>query len=117
MLFLSDESDIIMILGPPGSGKSTTIHSIKKMVENILHGYVLRLGTTGTSAFVVAGATCHSALHLPINRKFQPLQRSALRNFRECFFGRKMIIINEVCIMGRNMLVQIEKRVRQDFGR
>ena len=114
MLFLSDESDIIMIIDIPGTGKSTTI---TKMVENLLHGYVLRLGTTGTSAFVVAGATCHSALHLPINIKFQPLQRSALRNFRECFFGRKMIIINEVCIMGRNMLVQIEKRVRQDFGR
>ena len=30
MLFLRDGSDVIMILGPPGSGKSTTIHSIKK---------------------------------------------------------------------------------------
>ena len=80
MLFLSDESGIIMILDPPSTVKSTTIHSITKIVDNLLHGSVLRLATTGTAACVVAGATCHSALHLPINRKFQPLQRSALRN-------------------------------------
>ena len=30
MLFLRGESDVIMILGPPGSVKSTTIHSITK---------------------------------------------------------------------------------------
>ena len=107
MLFLRDESDVIMILGPPGSGKSTTIHSIIKMVEDILHGSVLRLGTIGTTAFVIAGATCHSTLHLPINRKFQPLQGSALRNLQEPFSGEKVIIIDEVSMMGRNMLVQI----------
>ena len=31
MLFLRDESGVIMIIGPPGSVKSTTIHSIKKI--------------------------------------------------------------------------------------
>ena len=30
MLLLRDGSDVIMILGPPGSEKNTTIHSIKK---------------------------------------------------------------------------------------
>ena len=59
MLLLRDESDVIMILGPPGSGKITTIHSITKMVDNILHGSVLRLETTGMAAFVIAVATCH----------------------------------------------------------
>ena len=59
MLFIRDESDVIMILGPPGSGKITTIHSITKMVDNILHGSVLRLETTGMAAFVIAVATCH----------------------------------------------------------
>ena len=57
MLFLRGESDVIMILGPPGSVKITTIHSITKMVDDILHGSVIFLGTTGTSAFVIAGDT------------------------------------------------------------
>ena len=55
--FSRNESDVIMILGPPDSGKSTKIYSIKKMVDNLLHGSVLRLGTTGTAAFGIDGAT------------------------------------------------------------
>ena len=70
MLFLWDESDVIMILGPPSIGKNTTIHSIKKMVVNLLHGYVLCLGTTGIASFVIAGSAGHSALLLPISREF-----------------------------------------------
>ena len=70
MLFLRDASDVIMIIGTPGSGKSTTIQSITKMVEDILHGSLLRTGTTGTATFVIAGAACHCILRLPINRQF-----------------------------------------------
>ena len=70
MLFLRDESDVIVILGPTGSEKITTIHSITKIVDDLLHGSVLCLGTTGTDEFVIAGATCHLTLRLTINRKF-----------------------------------------------
>ena len=117
MLFLRDERDVIMILGHPGSGKSTTIHSIIKMVEDILHGSVLRLGTIGTTAFVIAGATCHSALRLPINRQFRLLQGSLLCNLQASFPGKKVIITDEVSMMGRKMLVQIEQILRQASGR
>ena len=57
MLFLRDESDFIMILGNPGSEKSTTIHSITRMVDDILHVSVICLGKTGTAKFFIAGAT------------------------------------------------------------
>ena len=70
MLFLRDERDVIMILGHPGSGKSTTIHSIIKMVDDLLQGSVLCLGTNRTAAFVIDGATCHSTLRPSINRKY-----------------------------------------------
>ena len=89
ILFLRDESYITMILGPPGSGKSITIRSIAKMVDDLLHGSDICLGTTGTSAFVIYGTTCHSTLCLPINRNILPLQVSALRNLQECFTGKK----------------------------
>ena len=81
------------------------------MVDDLLHSYALRLGTAGTAAFVISGATCHSTLRLPINRQFQTLQGSALRNLQEIFAEKKVIIIDEVSMMGRKMLVQIEKNV------
>ena len=90
MLFLRDECDVIMILGTPGIGKSTTIHSIKKMVDNILHGSVICLGTTGTAAFLISGATFHSTLHLHINKKFRLLQISAILNIKERFSGKNL---------------------------
>ena len=87
ILFLRDESDVIVILGTPGSGKITTIQSITKMFDNILHGSVICLGTTGTAASVISGATCNSTLRLPINRQVRPLQVSSLRNIQEFFAG------------------------------
>ena len=75
MLFLRYESDVIMILGPPVDGKITTINSITKMVDDLLHGPMLRLGTNGTATFVIAGATCHSTLSLPINGQFLTTSR------------------------------------------
>ena len=87
------------------------------MVDNILNGSVLSLQTTGAASFVVSGATCHSTLRLVINRQFQPFQGSALCNLQEHFSGGKVIIINEVSTMGRKILVQIEKLLRQDSVR
>ena len=86
------------------------------MVDDILHASVLRLGTTGTAEFVISSDTCHSTLRLPINRQFRPLQVSALRNIQERFAGGKFIVIGELSMMDRNMLVQIEKRLRQASG-
>ena len=89
MLFLRDDSDVIMILGPPGSRKSTTIHSITKIVDDLLHGSMIFLGTTETDAFIIAGSTRHSTLCLPINRQLRPLQGSIPRNLQECFAEKK----------------------------
>ena len=102
-----------MIIGPPNSEKSTKIQSITKTVDDLLHGYFPCLGTAGMAAFVIAGAAWHSTFRLPINRQFRPFQGSSLRNLQELFLGGTVIVINEVSMMGRNMLVQIDKILRQ----
>ena len=40
---------------------------------------VLKLGTTGTAAFVICGSTCHSKLFLPIKKLYTPLKGTHLR--------------------------------------
>ena len=60
-----------------------------KIVDGLLHGYVLCLGTTVTSKIFIAGDTFHSTSHLLINRKFWTLQGSALHNLQERFSGKK----------------------------
>ena len=66
------------------------------MVGDILHGSVLRLGTSGTAAFATAGNTYYSILRLPVNRQFRPLQGYAILNLQEHFSGEKVIITDEV---------------------
>ena len=66
---------------------------------------MLRLGTTVTATFVVAGATCHSNLRLPVTRQFLPFKGSTLYNIQESLAGKKVMITNELSMMGRKMLV------------
>ena len=100
MLFLRDESDVIMILVPHVSGKRTTIHSITKIVDNLLHGSVLRLGTTVMVAFVIDYATFHSTLRLPISRQFIPLQGPELSNIQGHLYGKKWSLSMEYQLWG-----------------
>ena len=51
-MFLRCEIGVIMILGTPGSGENKRIHSITTMVDDILHGFFIRLGSTGTASFI-----------------------------------------------------------------
>ena len=60
---------------------------------------VLKLGTTGTAAFVICGSTCHSKLFLPIKKLYTPLKGTNLRTLQETFKNIKVIIIDEVSMM------------------
>ena len=64
---------------------------------------VLKLGTTGTAAFVICGSTCHSKLFLPIRRLYTPLKGNDLKSLQETFRNFKVIIIDEVSMMGKKI--------------
>ena len=78
---------------------------------------VLKLGTTGTAAFVICGSTCHSKLFLPINRNYTPLKGASLKRLQDTFKNIKVIIIDEVSMMGKRMLSHIDKRFHKASGK
>ena len=74
------------------------------------------LEQTGTAAFVIGGATVHSVLRLPINRPMAPLRGQALRRLQQSLRDTKVIVVDEVSMMGRRMWCQMNQRLQQASG-
>ena len=74
---------------------------------------VLRMGTTGTAAFLISGATCHSILILPVNHPFNILSGERLRQLQENIRLIKGSIVDEVSMLGKKMLYFIDQRIEQ----
>ena len=58
-----DQQLLMFVIGCPGTSKRTVIGSISRVVNDVAPDSTLRLGTTGTAAFVICGSTCHSKLY------------------------------------------------------
>ena len=108
----------VLILGGPGTGKSHVIKAISRGVADHFNNVnaVLRLGTTGTAAFGIGGATVHSVLRLPVNRRMAPLQGGALRSLQDGLRDTKVLIVDEVSMMGQKMWCQMNQRLQQASG-
>ena len=74
-----DEQLLMIVMGGTGTGKSHIIGALMKVVvESLGNDSMLGLGTTGTVAFEIAGATCYSMLDLPINQPINQLSALVL---------------------------------------
>ena len=75
---------------------------------------VLLTALTGVAAFNINGMTLHSALLLGCNRYtgFQPLSNDRLTTLRCKLSKLMLIIIDEVSMVGSNMLLEIHKRLQ-----
>ena len=59
---------------------------------------------------MISGATCHYVLSLPINPPLRYLKVFKLKFFKDRFDEVILIIIDEISMMVKKMLHQIEKR-------
>ena len=75
---------------------------------------VLRMSTTGTAAFVVSEATCHSILSLPVNLPFNLLSGERLLQLQDNLRLIKFIIIYEVSIIGKKCCILLTKDLIKD---
>ena len=79
---------------------------------------VLLTAPTGVAAFNINGMTLHSALLLGRSKYsgFQPLSHDRLNTLRTKLSRLMFLIIDEVSIVGSNMLLEIHKRLQQVKG-
>ena len=79
---------------------------------------VLLTAPTGVAAFNINGMTLHSALLLGCSKYsgFQPLSHDRLNTLRSKLSRLMLLIIDEVSMVGSNMLLEIHKRLQQIKG-
>ena len=113
--------------GPGGVGKSHVIKLVQSDTIRLLKlsgmfepddVIVLLTAPTGVAAFNIGGMTLHSALLLGCNRRagFQPLSNDRLTTIRCKLSKLMLIIIDEISMVGSNMLLEIHKRLQQIKG-
>ena len=117
----------VFLSGPGGVGKSHVIKLIHSDTVKFLKlsgtvqpddVIVLLAAPTGVAAFNIGGMTLHSALLLGRSKYtgFQPLGRDKLNSLRTKLSHLMLVIIDEVSMVGSNMLLEIHKRLQQIKG-
>ena len=117
----------VFLSGPGGVGKSHVIKLIHSDTLKLLKlsgtfepddVIVLLTAPTGVAAFNIDGMTLHSALLLGRSKYsgFQPLSHDRLNSLRTKLSHLMLLIVDEVSMVGANMLLEIHKRLQQIKG-
>ena len=117
----------VFLSGPGGVGKSHVIKLIHSDTLKLLKlsgafepddVIVLLTAPTGVAAFNIDGMTLHSALLLGRSKYsgFQPLSHDKLNTLRTMLSRLMLLIVDEVSMVGANMLLEIHGRLQQIKG-
>ena len=101
----------MVITGTAGTGKSFLIACLK----HLLSSKVRVSAPTGVVAFNVQGCTLHSLLQLPTKGDFKDLQGESLNKLQQSLNGVTYFIIDEMSMVGRKLMGQVDRRLRQAF--
>lgn len=77
---------------------------------------VLLCAPTGKAAFNIRGMTLNSAFGIPVSQNNRPLSADIANTLRVTFSQLKLIIIDEVSMVGLSMLSKVDTRLRQIMG-
>ena len=117
----------VFLSGPGGVGKSHVIKLIQSDTIRLIKQsgsvepddvLVLLTAPTGVAAFNVNGMTLHSAFLLGRSRYggFQPLSSEKVNTLRSNLSKLVLLIIDEVSMVGADMLFEVHKRLQQIKG-
>ncbi|CAH1276883.1 PIF1 [Branchiostoma lanceolatum] len=118
----------IFFSGPGGVGKSHIIklvhHETLRLLTPLSGRYfdpndlpVLLTAFTGTAAFGINGMTLHSALCLGCGGKeYQPLSSDKLNTLRSRLGKLKLLIVDEVSMVGADILYHVHRRLQDICG-
>lgn len=90
-------------------------HRIHENPDNI---HVMLCAPTGKAAHNINGTTLHSAFCIPVGKGFayKPLDMQQLNTMRTKFISLKVIFIDEISMVGHNMLNFINLRLQEIKG-
>jgi exonuclease III len=118
----------IFMTGGAGVGKS---HVLKAVYQALLRYFDVCAGqnpdeikviigaTTGKAAFNVNGNTLHTLFNIPANHSlstYSKLDHSKLNTLRCQYSELKVLIVDEVSMMGSNMFNFVNNRLKEIFG-
>ncbi len=108
----SSPSQLNMIVsGTAGTGKSYLIHCLRILLTNQLRV----AAPTDVAAFNVDGHTLPSLFSLPTKRVFKDLEGDRLHQLQQALSPMKYLIIDEMSMVGRKTLGQVDRHLRQIF--
>jgi hypothetical protein len=100
----------IFVHGTAGVGKSFLIEKFKLMLPA---DSWLVMAPTGSAAFNVGGATLHSTCALSCNSGLSTLTGAGEIGLQKTFEGKKILIIDEMSMVGKNMFGRTARRLQQ----
>ena len=114
----------VILHGGGGVGKSQTITVCAQWAEHILRRAggdqnkprILLMCPTGMAASVIDGMTICSSLSLPFGTKYQGLDAEPLDRIRTEFEELKLVIIDEMSMVGADDLYRIHHRFTDIFS-
>lgn len=120
---LSDDENPLQIFftGPAGCGKTFVIKLIMEIYNRFsdTDGYCnayIACASTGKAAVAIGGTTVHTALKISLS-KLLPLSIEIAHQYRALLKFVKVLIIDEVSMIGAELLEQIDSRLKQITGR
>jgi hypothetical protein len=114
-------SQLLMYLGGAGgTGKSKVIEAICKYFDQIGRKQSLVVcASTGFAASNISGYTLHSLCSFKFNSedndnaKYYPTQGKAKKNLQDRWANIEYVILDEVSMIGQNLLTQFHARVKE----
>ena len=112
----------IILHGGAGVGKSMAIKTASLHAERILrksgdhpnHPRVLLCAPTGKAASLIKGVTLHSAFNFNFGPSYIALSSKQLAEFQENLRHLKLLIIDEMSLLGSDMLYKIHLRLSEE---
>ena len=115
-------------MGSSGVGKTTVINTIYNLLSiyfkeipgsNNETPEIILCAPSGKAAFLIGGVTCHTAFALPItqfSKQMPELSADIANTIRQHLINVKLIIIDEISMVGSTIFSRIDTRLRQIFG-
>jgi ATP-dependent exoDNAse (exonuclease V) alpha subunit len=114
----------LILHGGGGVGKSATTkvcaqwaeHLLRRAGDNQHKPRVLLMCPTGMAASVIDGVTICSSLELSFGGKYMALEDKALARFRSDFEELRLIVIDEMSMVGADVMYKIHRRLGDIFS-